>query len=75
MIENRLRHETTISKNQFSFMPKQTTLEAIFLFRCLMEIYIEACKNFNMVFIDLEKATIRSLKGLSGGFWKRKEFI
>ena len=75
MIEYRLRHETTISENQFSFMPKQTTREAIFLFRCLMEIYIEACKNFNMVFIDLEKAMIQSLKGLSGGFWKRKEFI
>ena len=56
-------------------MPKQTTPEAIFLFRCLMEIYIEACKNFNMVFLDLEKATIRSLKGLSGGFWERKESI
>ena len=75
MIEYRLRHGTTISENQFSFMPKQTTHEASFLFRCLMEIYIEACKNFNMVFIDLEKATIGSLKGLSGGFWKRKEFI
>ena len=62
MIEYRLRHETTILDNQFSFMPKWSTHEAIFLFRCLMEKFIEACKNFNMVSIDLEEANERILK-------------
>ena len=62
MIEYRLRHETTILDNQFSFMPKRSIHEAIFLFRCLMEKFIEACKNFNMVSIDLEEANERILK-------------
>jgi hypothetical protein len=29
VIEHRLRHATTISKNQFGFMPGQSTMEAI----------------------------------------------
>ena len=33
----------------------QSTMEAIFLIRCLME-KIESCKDLHMVFIDLEKA-------------------
>ena len=36
-------------------MPKRSTHAAIFLLKYLMEIYVEACKNFNMVFVDLQK--------------------
>ena len=31
VIEQRLRHETTISKNQFGFIPRKSTMEAIYL--------------------------------------------
>ena len=37
VIEQRLRHETAILENQFGFMLGQSTMEAIFLIRCLME--------------------------------------
>jgi Reverse transcriptase (RNA-dependent DNA polymerase) len=37
MIEHRLRKLTTVSKNQFGFMPGRSTMEAIFLIRQLME--------------------------------------
>ena len=37
VIEHRLRHETTISKNQFDFMLGRSTMEAIFFLRHLTE--------------------------------------
>ena len=55
VIEQRLRHETTILENQFGFMLGQSTMEAIFLIRCLTE-KIESYKDLHIVFIDLEKA-------------------
>ena len=36
--------------NKFGFMPGQFNMEAIFLLRCLMEKYREACKELYMVF-------------------------
>ena len=36
-------------------MPGKSTMEGIFLLRCLMEKYREARKNFHMVFINLER--------------------
>ncbi|VAH62621.1 unnamed protein product [Triticum turgidum subsp. durum] len=55
VIEHRLRRMTSVTKNQFGFMPGRSTMEAIFLVRQLMERYREQ-KDLHMVFIDLEKA-------------------
>lgn len=56
VIERRLRMTTTVSKNQFGFMPGRSTMEAIFLIRQLMERHREQKKDVHMIFIDLEKA-------------------
>jgi Reverse transcriptase (RNA-dependent DNA polymerase) len=55
VIEYRLRKLTTLSKNQFDFMPERSTIEAIFLIRQLMEIHREQKNDLHMIFIDLEK--------------------
>ncbi|GJZ37555.1 retrovirus-related pol polyprotein LINE-1 [Tanacetum coccineum] len=56
VIERRLRRETSVSENQFGFMPRRSTIEAIHLLRNLMEKYRERQRDLHMAFLDLEKA-------------------
>ena len=53
--EHHFKRMTSVTKNQFGFMPGRPTMEAIFLVRQLMDRYREH-KDLHMVFIDLEKA-------------------
>ncbi|XP_026444841.1 uncharacterized protein LOC113345263 [Papaver somniferum] len=56
VIDRRLRGKSSVTKNQFGFMPRRSTTEAIFLVRQMMERNREQMRNLHMVFIDLEKA-------------------
>ena len=56
VIEKRLRSETTVSRNQFGFMPGKSTMEPIFCMRQIVEKYREKKRKLCVVFIDLEKA-------------------
>ncbi len=47
VIEHRLRHETTISENQFGLMPGCSTMEAIFLLSSLTKKYRKVCKDLS----------------------------
>jgi phosphoheptose isomerase len=64
VIEHRLRKLTTVSKNQFGFMPGRSTMDAIFLIRKLMKRHHEQKKDLHMIFIDLEKAYDKILRNI-----------
>jgi hypothetical protein len=60
IIEHRLRGVTNVIKNQFSFMPGRSTMEAIFLIKQLMKRCMEQKKDLHIIFIDLDKAYDKS---------------
>jgi hypothetical protein len=73
VIEHRLRKLTTVSKNQFGFMPGRSIMETIFLIRQLMERHREQKNELHMmIFIDLEKAYDKISRNIMWWALKRK---
>jgi Reverse transcriptase (RNA-dependent DNA polymerase) len=72
VIEHRLRKLTTVSKNQFGFMPGRSIMDMIFLIRQLMERHREQKKDLYMIFIDLEKAYDKISRNIMWWALKRK---
>jgi Reverse transcriptase (RNA-dependent DNA polymerase) len=72
VIEHRLRKLTTVSKNQFGFMPRRSTMEVIFLIRQLMERHQEQKNDLHVIFVDLEKAYDKIPRNIMWWALKRK---
>ncbi|KAK2890506.1 hypothetical protein Q8A73_018806 [Channa argus] len=56
VVEARLRAEVNICEQQYGFMPRKSTTDAVFALRTLMEKYREGHRELHCVFVDLEKA-------------------
>ncbi|KAK3530524.1 hypothetical protein QTP86_027887, partial [Hemibagrus guttatus] len=56
VVEARLRKVVEICEQQYGFMPRKSTTDAIFALRILMEKYRDGQKELHCVFVDLEKA-------------------
>ncbi|KAK3548010.1 hypothetical protein QTP70_002315 [Hemibagrus guttatus] len=55
-VEARLRKVVEICEQQYGFMPRKSTTDAISALRILMEKYREGQRELHCVFVDLEKA-------------------
>ncbi|KAK3527328.1 hypothetical protein QTP86_020250 [Hemibagrus guttatus] len=56
VVEARLRKVVEICEQQYGFMPRKSTTDAIFALRILMEKYRDGLRELHCVFVDLEKA-------------------
>ncbi|KAK3574055.1 hypothetical protein QTP86_001330 [Hemibagrus guttatus] len=56
VVEARLRKVVEICEQQYGFMPRKRTTDAIFALRILMEKYRDGQRELHSVFVDLEKA-------------------
>ncbi|KAK3559987.1 hypothetical protein QTP86_033672, partial [Hemibagrus guttatus] len=56
VVEARLRKVVEICEQQYSFMPRKSTTDAIFALRILMEKYRDGQRELHCVSVDLEKA-------------------
>ncbi|KAK3531229.1 hypothetical protein QTP70_015226, partial [Hemibagrus guttatus] len=56
VVEARLRKVVEICEQQYGFMPRKSTTDAIFALRILMEKYMDGQRELHRVFVDLEKA-------------------
>ncbi|KAK3514359.1 hypothetical protein QTP70_015886 [Hemibagrus guttatus] len=55
VVEARLRKVVDICEQQYGFMPRKSTTDAIFALRILMEKYRDGQRELHSVFVDLEK--------------------
>ncbi|KAK3558009.1 hypothetical protein QTP86_005829 [Hemibagrus guttatus] len=55
VVEARLRKVIEICEQQYGFMPRKSTTDAIFALRILMEKYRDGQRELHCVFVDLEK--------------------
>ncbi|KAK3564719.1 hypothetical protein QTP86_024874, partial [Hemibagrus guttatus] len=56
VVEARLRKVVEICEQQYGFMPRKSTTDAIFALRILMEKYRDGQRELHCVFVDLEQA-------------------
>ncbi|KAK3540829.1 hypothetical protein QTP86_002363 [Hemibagrus guttatus] len=56
VVEASLRKVVEICEQQYGFMPRKSTTDAIFALRILMEKYRDGQRELHCVFVDLEKA-------------------
>ncbi|KAK3548736.1 hypothetical protein QTP70_018458, partial [Hemibagrus guttatus] len=56
IVEAMLRKVVEICEQQYGFMPRKSTTDAIFALRILMEKYRDGQRELHCVFVDLEKA-------------------
>ncbi|KAK3573584.1 hypothetical protein QTP86_028800 [Hemibagrus guttatus] len=56
VVEARLRKVVEICEQQYGFMPRKSTTDAIFALTILMEKYRDGQRELHCVFVDLEKA-------------------
>ncbi|KAK3545667.1 hypothetical protein QTP70_009550 [Hemibagrus guttatus] len=56
VVEARLRKVVEICEQQYGFMPRKSTTDAIFALRILMEKYRDGQRELHCVFVDLENA-------------------
>ena len=61
IIEARLRDRVEISKQQYGFMLRKETTDAMFALRMLMKNYRKGQRELYCLFVDLEKAYDRVL--------------
>ncbi|KAK3508049.1 hypothetical protein QTP70_011636, partial [Hemibagrus guttatus] len=56
VVEARLRKVVEICEQQYGFLPRKSTTDAIFALRILLEKYRDGQRELHCVFVDLEKA-------------------
>ncbi|KAK3541600.1 hypothetical protein QTP86_033087, partial [Hemibagrus guttatus] len=56
VVEARLRKVVEICEQQYGFMPRKSTTDAIFALRIFMEKYRDGQRELHCLFVDLEKA-------------------
>ena len=61
IIEARLRDKIEITKQQYGFMPKKGTTNAMFAFTMLIKKYRQVQKELHCVFMDLDRGAPREL--------------
>ncbi|KAK3527847.1 hypothetical protein QTP86_009209 [Hemibagrus guttatus] len=56
VVEARIRKVVEVCEQQYGFMPRKSTTDAIFALRILMKKYRDGQRELHCVFVDLEKA-------------------